>query len=75
MIDVPAATPVTVPVAPTVAVPGDTELQVPPATASLRFVVVAGHTTRPPVIVPALGNGLTVTIALAAAIPQPLVTV
>ena len=75
MIDVPAATPVTTPVALTVATPVDTELHVPPPVASVRFVVVVGQATRPPVIVPALGVADTVTTAVAAAVPQLFVTV
>ena len=74
MVDVPAATPVTMPVAPAVAIPGDTELHTPPADASVKLVVVVGQTTNPPVIVPATGDGLTVTTAVAAAVPQLLVT-
>ncbi len=74
MVDVPAATPVTTPVALTVATPVDTELHTPPIAASVKLVVVVGQTTRPPVIVPATGAGLTVTTAVAAAVPQLLVT-
>ena len=75
MVDVPAATPVTTPVALTVAMPGDTELQVPPVVASVKFVVVKGQATNTPVIVPAFGEALTVTTAVAATVPQLLVTV
>ena len=75
MVDVPAATPVTIPVAPTVAMPGDTELHTPPAVASVKFVVVVGQTVNPPVIIPAFGAGFTVTIAVASAVPQLFVTV
>ena len=67
--------PVTTPVALTVATPVDTELHRPPAVASLRLVVVAGQITSPPLIVAADGAGLTVTTAVAAAVPQLLVTV
>ena len=74
MVEVPAATPVTMPVAPTVAMPGDTELHIPPPAASVRFVVVVGQTVNPPVIVPELGVGFTVTTTVAAAVPQLLVT-
>ena len=75
MVDVPAATPVTIPVAPTVAIPGDTELHMPPVAASVRFVVAVGQTMSVPVMVPATGNGFTVTTAVAAAVPQPVVIV
>jgi hypothetical protein len=50
-------------------------LQVPPAAASVSDVVDPAHTVAVPVIVPAFGNGSTVTVAVAAAVPQPLVTV
>ena len=75
MVEVPAATPVTTPVPLTVAIPGLTLLQVPPAAASVRLVVVVGHTISPPVILPAFGDGFTVTTTVAAAVPQLLVTV
>ena len=75
IIDVPAAIPVTVPVALTVAIPVDTAVQVPPATASLRLVVVVGQIEKVPVMVPAFGEGFTVTTVVAAAVPQLLVTV
>ena len=45
-----------------VAVAGVTELHVPPLTASLSVVVPVGHTVNVPVMVPALGNGFTVTV-------------
>ena len=50
-------------------------LHAPPIVASLKPVVEPAHTVAVPVIVPADGNGLTVTVAVAAAVPQPLVTV
>ena len=75
MVDVPAEIPVTTPVALIVATPVDTELQTPPATASVRLVVVVGHSVKVPVIDPALGAGFTVTTAVAAAVPQLFVTV
>ncbi len=71
----PAATPVTTPVALTVATPVDTELHTPPVAASVKLVVVVGQITSPPVIVPATGAGFTVTTAVAATVPQLLVTV
>ena len=75
MIDVPLVIPVTTPVPLTNAMAGETELQAPPPTASLRVVLVVGHTTRPPVILPAFGKALTVTTTVAATVPQLFVTV
>ena len=76
MVDVPLVNPVTTPVALTVATPVDTELHTPaPPVALLSVVVVVGHSVSRPVMVPATGNGFTVTIAVAAAVPQLLVTV
>ena len=72
---VPPATPLTVPSVPTVAIAPLEVLQVPPAAASVSAVVEPAHTVAVPVIAPAVGNGLTVTVAVAAAVPQPLVTV
>ena len=60
MTDVPAETPVTTPVAdPIPEMPGDAELQLPPAVASLKFMVSPAHTCKGPVI--AAGSGFTVT--------------
>jgi len=75
MVEVPAAMPVTTPVALTVATPVETELHIPPVAASVKLVVVVGQSVRPPVIVPALGAGFTVTTTVAATVPQLLVTV
>ena len=75
MVVVPAAMPVIMPDIPIVAIAGVTELQTPPAAASLKVVVAPGHTVNMPVIVPAFGEELTVTIFVAAAVPQLLVTV
>ena len=75
MVAVPADTPVTVPVLPTVATVVVVLLQAPPVVASLNPVVDPAQTVAVPVIVPADGNGLTVTTLVAAAVPQPLVTV
>jgi hypothetical protein len=49
-------------------------LQVPPVTVLLNVVDAPVHTVVVPVIVPAKGNGLTVTAAVATAEPQLLVT-
>ena len=76
MIEVPEEIPVTVPVEPTVATPVDTELHTPPAVASLSTVVAPTQTLSVPVMAAGVvGNGLTVTVAVAAALPQLLVIV
>ena len=49
--------------------------QEPPATASERVMLLPRHTDAAPVIVPALGNGLTETTCVAVAAPQPLAMV
>ena len=75
MVAVPAATPVTMPVLPTVATVVAVLLHAPPVVASLNPVVDPAQTIAVSVIVPADGSGLTVTTLIAAAVPQPLVTV
>ena len=75
MVAVPAATPVTVPVLPTVVTVVAVLLHAPPVVASLNPVVDPAQTIAVPVIVPADGKGLTLTTLIAAAVPQPLVTV
>ena len=56
---VPAEIPVTIPIAePTTATPGEPELQLPPAVASLKFMVSPAQTFAGPVIT--AGSGLTV---------------
>jgi hypothetical protein len=65
IIAVPAATPVVIPVEPTVAIPMALELHTPPVVALLRAIVAAAHTADAPVIVPALGNGFTVIVLVA----------
>lgn len=73
---VPKVIPVTTPVEePTVATAGVAELHAPPPTVSLKVVVAPGQTVNIPLIIPALGEGLTVTILVAATVPQPLLTV
>ena len=62
MVATPAATPVTTPLTATVAIPGVTELHVPPEITSVKIVVVPGQTSSVPVI--AGGRGFTVTTAL-----------
>ena len=76
MIEVPADTPLTIPVDPTtVATAGVTELHVPPATASVSDVDPPIHKTAAPVIVPALTDGFTVTTRLVLTVPQLFDTV
>ena len=60
---------------PTVATVVTVLLHAPPVAASLNPVVAPAQTVAVPVMVPADGNGLTVTIVVAAAVPQPFVTV
>ncbi len=62
MAAVPDATPLTIPVEPTVAIPVAVLLHVPPVVASASVVVALLHKVRLPVI--AAGNGLTVTTAV-----------
>ena len=75
MVDVPLLIPVTTPVALTVATPVDTELHTPPPAPSVSAVVTVGHITSVPLMLPALGEGFTVTTVVAATVPQLLVTV
>ena len=75
MVAVPADMPVTTPVLPIVATPELLLLHTPPALALLNVIVDASQTVVVPVIVPAFGNGLTVTTAVVLATPQLLVTV
>ncbi len=63
------------PVEPAVATEVLVLLHTPPVIASFSVVVLPVFTDAVPVIVPALGNGFTVTIAVAATFPHPLVTV
>ena len=75
MVALPAATPVTTPVALTVAFAVAELLQVPPAVPELDNAIVAPvQTLAAPVIDPADGITLTVTILVAVALPQPLLT-
>ena len=76
MVVEPEATPCTIPVLPTVAVDVLALLHVPPVVpeASLNTVFAAGHTVIVPAIVPATGTAFIVTTAVAADVPQPLVT-
>ena len=72
----PATILVTTPVEPTMATPVAALLHPPPAERSLSDVVAPpAHTTARPVMAPAFGNGFTETTVVAAATPQPFVTV
>lgn len=71
----PTATPVTTPVLLIVAIEGLLLLQVPPVTALINVLDEPGHTVVEPVMVPADGVVITVTVAVVPALPQLLVTV
>ena len=71
----PAVTPVTTPEPLMEATEALLLLQVPPDVAFESVVVPPTHTVLVPVIVPADGEGLTVTDCVAVAVPQLLVTV
>ncbi len=75
MVTVPAVTPLTTPEAFMVAIAVLLLVHVPPATASDKVTVAPVHSVEVPVIVPALGAGLTVTVSTALAEPQVLVIV
>src|SRR4029453_4143993 len=75
IIAVPAAIAVTMPPALTVAIPDAPELQEPPPTELLNVMVLPVQTVDVPVIVPAFGSGLTVTICVSTAVPQLFATV
>jgi hypothetical protein len=75
MVVVPSVTPVTSPDELIVAFAGVEEVHTPPLTVLVSNVVVAGHNVVVPLMIPALGNGLTVTTFVAATVPQLLVTV
>lgn len=65
IVAVPNATPVTIPVDPTEAVDGAPLVHVPPLTAFVSVILAPVQTEFAPFIVPALGNGLTVTTVVA----------
>ena len=60
MVAVPAATPVFIPVEPTVAIPMALELHTPPVVALPSVIDEPAHTADAPVIVPAFAKGFTV---------------
>lgn len=71
---VPADRPLTKPVLLTVAILVVPLLHTPPVVASVNDVVAPAHTVDAPVIIPAMGNGLMLTVAVATAIPQAVET-
>jgi hypothetical protein len=73
MVAEPAVTPVTTPAASTVATPDALLLHVPPAAASVSVTEEPAHTDEVPVMVPAAGNGFTVTVVVTVVVPQLLV--
>ena len=75
MVADPAVTPVTTPPALTDAIPAAPELHVPPVLVALSVMVVDRQTVEGPEMVPAVGVGLTVTVYVALAVPQLVVTV
>ena len=75
MVVVPAATPVTIPSVPMVAAAVLVLLQTPPPATSERAIDAPVQTEDAPLILPAEAIAFTVIIAVAAAVPQPLVTV
>jgi hypothetical protein len=73
MVSAPAATPVTMPVDPTVAL-AFVLLHTPPVTASANVIDEPVHTLEAPVTEPALGDGLTVTAFVATPVQPEFVT-
>ena len=69
MITVPLASPVTTPVAETVALPL-LAAHVPPLTASVNVIVDETNTEERPVMVPAEAEPPTLTVVVAVALPQ-----
>ena len=74
MVDVPMTAPNTWPEPSTVAIEVVLLLQLPPVAPSVKEVDEPAQTAAAPLIVPADGSGLTVTICVAAAVPQLFVT-
>ena len=74
MATLPADTPVTMPALFTVAMVVLALLHTPPLPVVLRVPVAPTHTVEGPPMVPASGNGFTVTVAVAATVPQVPVT-
>ena len=74
MVAVPADTPVTIPVALTVAIEAADTLQVPDAVASVRVTVLPGQTGVAPVNAATVVGLETVIVRTAVAVPHALVT-
>jgi hypothetical protein len=72
MIADPAATPVTTPVADTVATVASDDVHVPPVVADANCVVKPEHTFVAPVIAATVGNGFTVTAVAVDVAEHPL---
>ena len=72
---VPADTPLTMPVLPTVAYEVANDVHEPPVAASVSVIAADSQTEVRPLIIPASGSGSTVTVYVAVTLPQPLVTV
>src|ERR1017187_1564780 len=68
----PAVTPVTTPAPLTPAIAALVLLHVPPVVVSVKVIDEPGHTLPEPVIVPALGRGLIVTIFVVVLVAQAL---
>ena len=75
MVVVPDVIPFTIPEVLTVATTVFVLLHTPPEVASANAVDEPAVTVAVPVIVPAAGNGLIVIVEVAAAVPQPFITV
>ena len=75
MVAVPGAAPHTLPEPVTVATDVLTLLHTPPVAPSVNKADDPAHTVAVPLMLPAKGNGLTVTTCVAATVPQPLLTV
>jgi hypothetical protein len=75
IVAVPVATPVTIPVLPAVAIVVVPLLHVPPVAVLVKVVPEATQSDDVPEMVPASGIGLTVTMLVAASVPQLFVTV
>jgi hypothetical protein len=74
MVAVPAVTPVTIPAGFTVALLLEL-VQVPPPVALESMIVCPSQTVLSPEMPPGSGNGFTLTVNVAVAVPQRLVTV
>jgi hypothetical protein len=73
IVSMPAVTPVAIP--PEIVACALLALQAPPVATSVNVIDEPTHTPEGPVMLPAFGNALTVTVFVAVAVPHPLVTV